>query len=86
VSKRTKKVGIAGRFGPRYGVAAKKKWKETMELKIGAYTCPRCNHKTVYRKSTGIWQCRKCGYTFAGGAYTPEVKKEIKSVGTTGES
>lgn len=86
MSNRTKKVGITGRFGPRYGVAAKKKWKESMELKIKAYTCPKCNHKTVYRKSTGIWECRKCGYTFAGGAYTPEVKKEIKPVESTEES
>jgi large subunit ribosomal protein L37Ae len=28
----------------------------------------------VRRESVGVWRCKKCDYTFAGGAYTPVTK------------
>jgi ribosomal protein L37AE/L43A len=27
--------------------------------------------------SVGVWGCRKCGFTFTGGAYTPTTKLGI---------
>ncbi|HZD12798.1 MAG TPA: hypothetical protein VE177_04685, partial [Candidatus Binatus sp.] len=38
------------------------------------HECPRCRFRTVRRRSVGVWLCRKCGYKFAGGAYSPTTK------------
>lgn len=34
------------------------------------YTCTFCGKVTVRRHSTGIWNCKSCKRTIAGGAYT----------------
>jgi large subunit ribosomal protein L37Ae len=62
----------AGRFGPRYGRFIRKRIVEVEELEKATHTCPRCDRPAVKRKGTGIWECRKCGYRFAGGAYVPQ--------------
>jgi len=62
----------AGRFGPRYGRFIRKRVVEVEELEKATHTCPRCDQLAVKRKGTGIWACRKCGFTFAGGAYVPQ--------------
>jgi ribosomal protein L37AE/L43A len=33
------------------------------------YTCTFCGKTTVRRHSTGIWNCKSCKRTIAGGAY-----------------
>jgi large subunit ribosomal protein L37Ae len=38
------------------------------------HSCPQCRFPTVRRVSVGLWKCRKCGYTFTGGAYVPSTK------------
>ncbi|MDI9624786.1 MAG: 50S ribosomal protein L37Ae [Methanothermobacter sp.] len=68
---RTKKVGITGRFGPRYGRKAKRVVKKIEEQMKKKHLCPYCDRPGVKRISTGIWKCRKCGTTFTGGAYLP---------------
>lgn len=35
------------------------------------YTCPVCQYPKVERQSVGIWSCKKCDHTFAGGAWEP---------------
>jgi len=36
--------------------------------------CPQCSSQAVKRQSVGVWKCRKCGFTFSGGAYTSSTK------------
>jgi len=65
-------TGSAGRFGPRYGRFIRKRVTETEMISRAAHRCPRCDTIAVRRVGTGIWACRKCGFKFAGGAYTPQ--------------
>src|SRR5437867_2325676 len=67
----TKKVGSAGRFGPRYGGVMRKAVATIEKTQKAAHVCERCGASAVYRDGTAIWSCQKCGFTFAGGAYSP---------------
>lgn len=69
-----RKVGLAGGFGARYGTVARRQYVEIVTGLRSKHECPRCRFDTVKRWSVGIWHCRKCGYKFAGGAYTPTTK------------
>ncbi len=75
MGKRTRVVGIAGRFGARYGSTLRKRWKEVMERRYDAQKnmpCPFCGARGhIKRISVGIWKCEKCGAVWAGGAYVP---------------
>ncbi len=80
MGKGTKVVGIAGRFGARYGSTLRKRWKRVMERRYSPYECPLCGTKAVMKRiSVGLWRCPKCGRVFAGGAYQPvtEVSKVV---------
>ncbi len=71
---RKPKRPATGRFGPRYGSSVRKKIAQTeTELKL-KHECPKCGRKVVKRTSVGVWHCRECGNTFAGGAYAPVTK------------
>ncbi len=72
MTRRTKKIGVAGRYGPRYGVRTRKQIATVIRSKGKAYECPSCRHKAVRRVASGIWECRKCNLKFAGGAYSPK--------------
>jgi large subunit ribosomal protein L37Ae len=70
--RRTKKVGISGKFGPRYGVKLRRRVSELGARQKQNHQCPECHYRAVKRVSTGIWRCNHCGYTFTGGAYLPK--------------
>ncbi|MCW4053084.1 MAG: 50S ribosomal protein L37ae [Candidatus Bathyarchaeota archaeon] len=71
---RTKKVGLGGGFAARYGATVRKRYVEVVSETKKRHTCPKCKASSVKRCSVGIWSCRKCGFTFTGGAYVPSTK------------
>ncbi|MEM4696167.1 MAG: 50S ribosomal protein L37ae, partial [Desulfurococcaceae archaeon] len=51
---RTKVVGIAGRYGARYGATLRRKVKEILEKRYARHKCPFCTFEgKVIRISTG---------------------------------
>ena len=74
MTRRTKKVGPAGRFQARYGVRARNRLRNIEIIQRQEHICPSCGQRKVKRISTGIWQCMKCGTKFAGGSYIPKTE------------
>ncbi|KAM7301508.1 60S ribosomal protein L37a [Ixodes scapularis] len=69
MAKRTKKVGIVGKYGTRYGASLRKMAKKIEITQHAKYTCTFCGKETMKRTCVGIWKCRSCAKTVAGGAY-----------------
>ncbi|MEM0440299.1 MAG: 50S ribosomal protein L37ae [Candidatus Caldarchaeum sp.] len=69
------KLGIAKGLGARYGSTVRKKWAEVVTAARSKYPCEKCGAVKVRRISVGIWQCERCGFKFAGQAYTPKAEK-----------
>jgi large subunit ribosomal protein L37Ae len=70
MARRTKKVGITGRYGARYGTLVRYRLKKIEAYKTNPFNCPKCQAKAIKRSSVGLWDCSKCGARFTGGAYT----------------
>jgi len=81
MTRRTKKVGISGRYGTRYGVKIRKQINNIERQQKKLHPCPRCQYEKVKRISTAIWQCSHCNLTFASGAYIPRevsIKRDVQ--------
>jgi len=67
--KHTKKVGICGKYGTRYGATLRKVIKKMEVTQHATYGCTFCGKNAVKRLATGIWKCNRCKKVMAGGAY-----------------
>ncbi|KAI8803494.1 ribosomal protein L37ae [Cladochytrium replicatum] len=70
MAKRTKKAGVVGKYGTRYGASLRKQVKKMEVSQHAKYTCTFCGKDSVKRTSVGIWKCRACAKVLAGGAWT----------------
>eukprot|EP00899_Mesostigma_viride_P026034 jgi/Mesvir1/6615/Mv25356-RA.1 len=70
MTKRTKKAGIVGKYGTRYGASLRKQVKKSEVSQRSKYFCDFCGKFAVRRQAVGIWHCRDCDRVKAGGAYT----------------
>ena len=78
--------GSTGRFGARYGRFIRKRVRDVELISKAKHTCPRCDTVSVKRIGTGIWECRKCSFKFAGGAdipVTPNLKVALRTIERT---
>ena len=69
-SKRTKKAGICGKYGTRYGSSLRKVIKKMEVSQHSRFLCDFCGKYAVKRTAVGIWECKPCNRVKAGGAYT----------------
>lgn len=69
MGKRTKKVGITGKYGTRYGASLRKVLRKIEVSQHSKFTCSFCGKVAVKRKVVGIWECKACKKVIAGGAW-----------------
>lgn len=69
MERRTAKVGITGKYGTRYGQKLRKQVKAIEILQRKKTICPFCGKTSIKRAAVGIWKCRACKRSIAGGAW-----------------
>jgi len=69
MAKRTKKVGICGKYGTRYGASLRKVVKKFEITQRAKYVSPFSGKECVKRVAAGIWKCKDTNRKIAGGAY-----------------
>merc|ERR1712087_963384 len=78
VNKRTKKAGITGKYGVRYGASLRKQVKKIEISQHSKFTCSFCGKDSMKRISTGVWNCNSCKKVQAGGAYTLHTAQAVQ--------
>eukprot|EP00979_Chaetoceros_neogracilis_P016012 scaffold6860_cov297-Chaetoceros_neogracile.AAC.10 len=84
MAKRTKKVGITGKYGTRYGATLRKLMRKIEVSQHSTYRCSFCGKDSVKRSCVGIWDCKSCKKTIAGGAYSLSTASAVTVRSTIG--
>merc|ERR1711934_708953 len=82
MAKRTKKVGICGKYGTRYGATLRKVLRKYEVSQHATYNCTFCGKNTLKRSHVGIWKCHSCAKIVAGGAYQPSTTAAVAAKST----
>merc|ERR1712244_184270 len=77
MAKRTRKVGITGKYGTRYGASLRKVVKKMEVTQHKKYVSPFCGATSLKREAVGIWTCSKTGRKVAGGAWEPHTQNYV---------
>lgn len=78
------KKKASGSLGVRYGFTLRRRAADVLVRRRAKHKCPNCARGILKRVGVGIWTCRKCGHTFAGGAYEPHTKSGLTSIRISG--
>merc|ERR1712098_45692 len=74
MAKRTRKVGIVGKYGTRYGASLRKIVKKMEVSQHKKYQSPFCGATSLKRTAVGIWACSRTNKKMAGGAWEPHTQ------------
>merc|ERR1712241_1393176 len=82
MAKRTKKVGVVGKYGTRYGASLRKTVKKMEITQHSKYLCTFCGKENMKRTAVGIWYCdvSNCRIRVAGGAWTYSTTASLSSI------
>ncbi|MFC1507204.1 transposase [Thermoproteota archaeon] len=69
-----RKTRLGGGLSTRYGTAPRRRHIDILVRLRKKHECPKCKVRATRRLSVGLWQCRRCGNQFTGGAYIPFTK------------
>ncbi|CAD8109420.1 unnamed protein product [Paramecium primaurelia] len=69
MTKKTKKVGITGKYGTRYGASLRKIIKKFEISQHQRYFNTFTGAHSLRRQAIGIWRCTQTGLQIAGGAW-----------------
>eukprot|EP00913_Durusdinium_trenchii_P030477 g28548.t1 len=83
MAKRTKKVGITGKYGTRYGASLRKIIKRYEIQQRARYMCSFCGKENVKRVAGGIWKCKSKSCNRSLAAIRCDVTTAWRSGGLT---